>query len=319
LNILWVCTDKSAQCISHFDNLRLAVEDLANVTVVMKSQKGMVGKTFAEGIYSGKIKDEIVLDKYDERDFDFLICDALFAFPNERWDRFKNIPKAYIVEDLHGDLPKKQTDISINNKFDICFTRYLRPLKKFHPRVSKHQKVLWLPHSVPEYYFVEFFPIDKKPIDILLTGSVNSYYPFRQQIEKIFESNPRFERVSRYRGDDEVNRNPIGMQYLELLNSAKIHPACGATVEYVVCKYAEIAASNTMIISPWFEELGDYGFINGQNIVIADNRNMRNKIDYYLSNDEKRYEITENGRKLIQEKHTCRIRSSELLKHLEEF
>ncbi len=318
MRILWVTLNRKIQCISHFDNLRLAVEDIAEVTVVIKFTQGLIGRNFAEGIFSGKVKDETLLNSYHEKDFDFLICDSLFAFPSEDWSRFKNITRAYIVEDLHGILSKKQTDISIKNKFNICFTRYLRPLKKFFPQIYNHQKVVWLPHSVPGDYFVEFYPPEHKPLDILLTGSVNSTYPFRQKIEQLYKNDLRFKRVPRYRGVDEINRNPTGMNYLELLNSAKIHPACPSTLNYVVCKYAEIAATNTLIISPWCDELGKYGFKEGQNIVVANINNVKEKIDYYLNNNKKRVKITEAGRKLIEERHTCDIRAKQLIKHLEE-
>lgn len=318
MRILWATLDRSSQTISHFENLRYAVANIADVTTVIKSQRGLESRAFADSIFSGKVKDEILLDKYDEKDFDFIVADALFAWPGENWKRFR-IPKAYITEDLHEFLPRKQKEIAIKSGFNILFARYFEALKKMHPEVFNYHRCIWLPHSVPISYFQDFFSIDNKPVDILLAGSVTSYYPFRQYVEKVFSGRKNFKRVKRVRGPRENDINPIGMEYLMLLNSAKCAIACGAKVEYTVCKYAEIPAAGSMIVSPHFKELGNYGFIDGQNIVIANQSNVEDKINYYLKNDKERYKITTNGREMIRQNHTCDIRAKQFIKHLEEF
>lgn len=319
MNILWLTLDRSKQTIKHFDNFREAVEKIANVTVIKKSQQGLTGRAFAEGIYSGKIKDQEIVPSgtFNKNQFDVIVTDALFAMPNENWGKFRNIPKAYIAEDLHGDLPKKQKELGIKYKFDFLFTRYFSPTK-LHPECFNHHKVFWLPHCVPESYFIED---STKVVGVLLSGSCNSYYPFRQAVEKVFKNDPRFWRIERYRGPNETDRNESGVDYIKnLLSKAKIHPVCGGKAElggYVVCKYAEIPAAGTLAISPEFEDLKAYGFKDRENIVFCKkHEDILKTFNYYLENNEERIRIVNNGRQLIKNRHTCDKRAAEFIETL---
>jgi spore maturation protein CgeB len=80
----------------------------------------------------------------------------------------------------------------------------------------------------------------------------------------------------------------------------------------------EIPAARSLLMSPWFSDLGRMGFIPGVNMVTFDKYDLVEKVEYYLRNNDERERIAQAGHKLILENHTDEIRAQQLLRILHE-
>lgn len=83
-------------------------------------------------------------------------------------------------------------------------------------------------------------------------------------------------------------------------------------------KYFEIPACGTLLLGEPTNELASIGFNDGNNFVEVNKDSFSEKIGYYLKwpgkNDVN--EIACNGRKLICEKHSWKIRIKELFNNI---
>jgi len=305
----------------HFDALQQAVARLVDVTFIRKSTEGLLANVFGDLAVSGKIGAEETLLPFinsPKKRFDFVMCDAIFAFPRDRWTQV-DIPRAVLLEDLHGPSVAQQVRLCQEFGMEVVFHRYNLPLKKFHPDLYDGDcKCVWFPHSIDTSTFRNY---GTRSLDILMVGViVPFYYPVRARACESLKDKPYFHRVERpVETPHPVPKYPVGQDYAELLSSAKISITGGSIYHYPVMKYFEIPACKTLLMSDWFPELGMLGFEPDRNMVVADLENLPKQVEWWLSHDEERERVSERGAELIQKYHSLEIRAKQFVNHICEF
>jgi len=314
MKILWLTVDRSARVARHFDTLRMAVSKITKVNHMVRKLNTVAGP-YSQAATSGRIREKPVLPQLlelEHGDFDFIMCDALFAYLSEDWKSIP-IPKGVLLEDMHGPVVKFQADYIAENNIDVVFHRYNAPMKEYHPSLFKSSKCIWLPHAVDNI----FRYYGEKTLDVLFTGCIGQTYPIRRSIVDQLRDKSYFKRWNRPPETFEKQQKyPVGKDYAKLISSAKIHPTCGSKLHYPVIKFMEIPACRTLLISDWFNELGELGFIPGVNMIKLLVGDMDAQMRWWLRHDDREM-IAKAGEELIQQRHTVEVRAKEFIKHLE--
>jgi len=231
-----------------------------------------------------------------------------------------NIPKAIILDDAHGEITKKNKEVIIKGKIDLIFSRVNEAFPKYYPEPEFKKKFVWLPKSADTRVFRDYK--SQKPIDFLLMGRVNEYYPFR---EKVLE---RFKNVNGFvyhphPGQINVYGNEKGVfseaDYAKEINRAKIFFACGSKHNYPVAKYFEVLACNTLLLAPSNKDLESLGFRDRVHFVECNENNFYEKAMYYLKNVLERKTIACNGFRFVRSKHSTALRAAEFINHLKNY
>jgi hypothetical protein len=198
---------------------------------------------------------------------------------------------------------------------DVVFHRYKKHFEEFRHMI-KNKRSIWFPHSVNTDLFK---PRGPKTRDVVMVGITSKHYPMRNHIARTLRDKPYFERIIRPPESlHMLDKWPIKEDYAEIVASAKICPTGGSIWHYPVAKYFEIPACNTLLMSDWFDELGDLGFIPNENMVVIDSSNLVKQVEWWLEHEDERLRVAENGYKLVLEKHTGAVRAKEFVKYLEE-
>jgi hypothetical protein len=316
MKILWLTIYRGNRVARHFDTLHKAICKEVDVNTITKKLPTMAGP-YSHKAISGKTDEIFNQLKLPDKstNYDFVVCDALFAYLHEDWKNIK-IPKIAILEDLHGPVTKHLINFILDNKFDGVFTRYNAPMKAYHPELLMLTKVMWLPHSVDntfKYY-------GKKTRDVIFTGATGDYYPIRRKIVKELSGKTYFERFERPpETHKKKSKYPVGEDYAKLISSAKIHPTTGAKVHYPVMKFFEIPACKTLLISDYFDELKVLGFRPGKNMVRLDLNDIDGQMKYWLKNDKEREKIALAGQEFIKKDHTVERRAKDFVYMMENF
>jgi spore maturation protein CgeB len=100
------------------------------------------------------------------------------------------------------------------------------------------------------------------------------------------------------------------------LNQSKIFLTCDSIYKFPVLKYFEALSCGALLLAPGSTELEQLGFKDGETFVEVNETNFLQKATYYLSHDQERNRITENGLKFIQERHTTEVRAKQLITHI---
>jgi hypothetical protein len=274
-----------------------------NVTVFERDTL-KYGHTYEPKILKGHVFDVEKLDYDWVNIFDWVIVENFFPYWFEDWDKIQ-CKKALILEDIHDYCIKYVNLIRKKTNIDIYLTHYLYP----YIRDYNHKPYFWFPHCASS----EIFYPRKKTIDVLFTGTVGGCYELRDKIVLALKDKPYFKRIKR-----RINREmayPYGMDYGELLGSAKISFATSSTYKYMIAKYFEIIASGTLLIANTIPELKMAGFEPNVNYVELDWNCSKNDIielvEYYLNHDEEREMIIKNALELSKN-HTPEIRAKQI-------
>ncbi len=322
MKILYLTVDRSQNITSHFGWFQKQLKNmngsLVSTKFVYRGTNGLTTRQFGEDCLSKKIKSpEYITPELIDRKYDFIVTDSLFAFPNDEWKRIK-IPKAVILEDMHETIPRMQIDLINDYNINVVFYRYKYAMNKLFSDTLKNKDCFWLPHSVPFLEFQKYnIPYNSRNNRVIFTGASSSYYPFRKYVIDTFNKESYFYYVKSTKRRD--GSCPFGENYMKLLGDSRIHITCGSKLEYPVCKFFEIPASGCLLISPWFKELNELGFVSEHNMVAVNQRDVRTKLEYYLKNTNEAIKIVDNSIKLIKEKHTTEIRTKQFFNCLSRY
>jgi len=308
MRILWLTIDRSKRAAKHFDVFRKAVSKIAKVDVV-KIPRKICSLSF-------NAVDFVFCDAFEVRrrpgqvkGFD----DTAFAYFDYDWSRIKK-PRGILLEDLHGERPQEASEKILEYGIDFVFYRYALPFKRDYPNLISNSTCFWLPHSVDTAFFKDRGVRDK---DVLFVGRGGEngrwVYPYRYDIFQNLKDAAYFIHIPRP-GDDETNPWPVGEEYAKVLSSAKICVTGGSRFNYPILKYIELPASGALLISNWFEELEMLGFNSGKNMVALDfEKDLKEQVETWLNNDLERIQVAEEGRKLIEERHSVEVRAKQFL------
>jgi len=325
MKILFPAVDRSIRVATHFTQFQKALSKVADVDFLFVDvPRGWKTGTYATRIMNGSIRPERVIDKQLKlKKYDFLVTDSDFVFVHEDWKNM-DIPTAIIIEDSQkGRNPNLIMKWALQNRYDIIFYKYKVYLKNYG-NYSEIFKYIWLPHSIDIEMFKDYGLEKKYPV--LMVGQRNpKVYPNRYKAYESLKNKPWFTAIGRpiesNVGDEYENKVkwPIRKDYAKLLNQSDICITCGSTFKFPVMKYFEIPASKSLLVSNWFEELGDLGFEDGQNMVVADYSKLDLQMTSLLNDKKKLKRIQNNGYDLIHKFHTCDIRADQMVRHLEQW
>ncbi|MDB5062977.1 MAG: hypothetical protein JWP67_2820, partial [Mucilaginibacter sp.] len=99
-----------------------------------------------------------------------------------------------------------------------------------------------------------------------------------------------------------------GEQYARTLNAAYFVPACGTIAKEVIRKHFEIPGSRSCLITEKSPSLEAAGFVDMENCVFADEKDVLDKMNYLFQNKDELEKITNAGHRLVQSRHTLKQR-----------
>jgi hypothetical protein len=167
-----------------------------------------------------------------------------------------------------------------------------------------------IPFSVEETHIPSF---NQKPLtQLLLTGCTNkNYYPLRSKITLLNDTYPIC--ILPHPGYRIINHNCTGKLYFDEINKYIASVSTCSILNYIVAKYFEIPASGALLfayVEPVIDDLTKYGFKDMVNMIVFNNDNLIQKIEYILDpiNKDEIDKIRLNGYNLILKKHTHNTR-----------
>ena len=248
------------------------------------------------------------------QEFDFIMCDAFFAYAGENWGLF-DCPKAMLIEDVHMEVPKWQVDLGHKIGIDIIFHRFYNSFHRYHPSAADNYECIWLPHSIdPKLFYDRGYEREH----VLHLGIYNEqHYPIRLEVVNNLSHWSEFKAIPRPSESlDGRYKWPVMDEYAEIVCGAKICVTGGSRYDAPVMKYFEIPACGTPLMTNWFDDLGLLGFVPGKNILVYP-ENYVEYIKKIYDDDAYLEKISNSGVSLINERHTVDKRALQFVKILE--
>lgn len=319
MRILWCTVNRSHRVAQQFDIFRNTVKQFADVVELFKTPAGDHGENMwqlSRDLIDGKLKTDNIISDYlnKDNDFDFIFCDAFFAYTEEDWRHF-GIPSGILIEDIHHGVPKRQIAIAKDHYIENIFHRFNFGFHKYHPEARYDFKCFWLPHSTDISKFKDNQSERKGVLHVGVHPKI--YYPFRANVVEQLRKKRYFTHIPRPKeGGDKRLKWPINEDYINILNMAKICITGGSIFNAPVQKYVEIPAVGTLLMSNWFSDLGLLGYQDGHNMVAYNKENLVDKVEGLLKDNDKITKIANNGMKLIHSKHTSSIRAKQFINNI---
>lgn len=315
--ILWISIDRTKRvAFNIFTPLQQELKKYHDVTVQNKDLGPVPGRFIKKIVANPKSYVKGLDVQYINNNYDMVITDSFFAYIGEEWDKII-IPKVGLIEDQHANAVKVNQPMFDNAKFDYFLVRYKHPFFKRYSHITD-DRVLWLPHSVNTKYFHDYEK--EKEIGCLSVGQMGRvFYPLRHKFHNELTGKNFYKRVNRPHDSLPVDKKwPIGKDYAKLLNKSWITLNCTASVHYVVNKFFEIPACNSVLCSDFIPELGELGFKPDENMLEVNNKtNMVKFIQKHLRDKENLKRIAQNGYDLVMKNHTTEVRARQLDKWIQ--
>lgn len=246
-----------------------------------------------------------------------------------------DIPFGCFVIDLHWN-PKSRMQYFEKNNVDVIFSVSKHPFLQLFPQYG--QQLCWLPWAINPEVMKDWGM--KKDIDSLLMGLVyvtgetrgkfalprkippEGRYAFRDAVFMRMKEEPGFvlhphpgHRVK------ESKRLIVKEDYGKELNRSKIFYTCGSRNEAgapAVLKFFEAPACKTLLLAETNKDMQDLGFIDGENYIACTIDNFYEKTQYYLTHEEERKRIAENGYHFVHNHHTNNHRAQQMVQVMED-
>jgi hypothetical protein len=147
-----------------------------------------------------------------------------------------------------------------------------------------------------------------KVIPVLFNGNMSSVYPWRKKIYKVVSKcYPSL--TFPHLGYESYSPIMIhGEQYARTLNASYFVPACGTLAKEIIRKHFEIPGCRSCLITEKSQSLEAAGFVDMQNCVFADEKDVLDKINYLFQNRAELEKITNAGHQLVHSRHTLKQR-----------
>ena len=143
---------------------------------------------------------------------------------------------------------------------------------------------------------------EPKQCDVLLSGAVSRYYPFRQRLHHLIHSKLHSVvscKILSHPGGDLKNlrsRSAILAEYSKEINRAKINLTCSSKFKYRLGKYIEIPMSGSLLAADLPDE--DQDFFKQFMLVLSPSDSddtLVQKIVHYVKNDDERQKLVDKG------------------------
>jgi len=180
----------------------------------------------------------------------------------------------------------------------------------------------------------EFFhPIAEKDHDIAMVGIMTPYYPLRRAIFseiKKFATDHKLRLLLHPSPPNEctanielVLQNPalrrqysVGRDYAERIAKSKMFVFCSGFMHGPLGKYFEGMMAGTAVVADTPVNASELHFEPDRNFININMSNWKEKILYYLDDNQAREEIAQRGRETAVKYHTNEVRAKELLSRM---
>lgn len=232
-----------------------------------------------------------------------------------KWSRFfkgldeiTDIPKAHIQVDYakatkqwSGFARHENTDKYLKyNKPDLIFVVNNRNVEDMKRNLNI-DRVFLLPFSVDVNLYKDLHL--KRDIDVMATfSSQPKIYPDRVSVLKVLSSM----KIKKFTG------RVIHEEYIKKINQSKIFAHAGNFNKRLNMKYFEVLACNTLFLTDRPHDFQELGFVDGKHLVLYSGMtDLKNKIKYFLTHEEERRKIAEQGMEFVRKNHSCAVRVQE--------
>jgi hypothetical protein len=198
---------------------------------------------------------------------------------------------------------------------DTILSPYSYVFDKLYPLMRGAKRVMWVPHAASPDFAQPFN--ERAENAILLSGSIDHNYPFRQRMKRVHELQKfgiAYHPHPGYRCDYDYHRNDgVGQGYARKLNQYRTAFTDSSKFGYVLAKFFEIPATGALLLADGFvkERLQYLGMVDNLHYVSISSSDLFEKIEYVL--DKKNHAeidaIRKRGQALVQERHTTAHRA----------
>jgi len=208
-----------------------------------------------------------------------------------------DIPKVHVTGDYVCDprIVYRYDDYLRYYKFNLIFDSKPKDVKIIKEK-GLAPKVFVLPFSVDDSVFYDMNL--ERTVDVMASFAKGTWYTNRGQIQRLLA------RMNLKLFTDKV----CFEDYVEAINRTKIF-VCGNNINNnISAKYNEVLACNTLFIVNKPDELDEFGYRDGEHLVIyEDLGDMQDKVMYYLNHEDERREIAQNGMEFVRENYTNKV------------
>ncbi len=207
------------------------------------------------------------------------------------------------------------------DSFDV-YTSFIanKPVQEYIVPHLKHAKYIYTPHSLP---FDTFFNSGKeREYDVFFSGAMDpKWYPLRNKIQRALQNAPQIkQQYSPICGNKakeiiqthEVSKEEMIVQFekqlfefANKLRNAKCTLFDGTIFNIPVKKYIESMACGCLVFAPLPIDSEVLGYVDGENMIIINDTNYMDLLNYYLAHPVEMKRITDNAYQLYLEKYTC--------------
>lgn len=228
-----------------------------------------------------------------------------------------NIPKVMFMEDVWPPTSAKMKGRAANRIYKHADALIVRYKSNFDRKMVKlkvywRQPIYYLPHCVDLNIFKDW-ELNKK-YDALSVGTL--MHKATSHMRKHFLETIQGLNINHFRAHaDRRKRDFSGQRFSKIINQAKI-TGTSNTAWQVLAKCFEIPASRSCMFCNYSDDMEDLGFIDGETYVLWNEKNLKDKLLYYLHNEDELKRITDNGYEMVRERHTVTVRADEWMSYM---
>lgn len=220
------------------------------------------------------------------------------------------VPKVHFQDDIFpsmpgfiGTIPQYRQHLMRVN-YDVVFCRTTRAMN-----IVKEvcDKVFLLPHGVNVKYFTP--KPTHKDIDVSAPMSyAGVVYPNRRRVHDVIRKMPV----------TSITKRVFNDEYIQTIRRSKIFVNSVCHWKSFNFKFTEVPACGTFLLTDKSRDFNNLGFIDGQHMVLYDGpKELEEKINYYLENENEREVIAAKGMHFVRECHSFKARVESMTTVLE--
>lgn len=225
-----------------------------------------------------------------------------------------DLSRPYIIHPGTEFLSNPQKKIKNEKNFNKANNKFYNYL------IKNKKKIISFPFYVSKK---EKIRVEKKTFDISILGSdYNARQTFFDQIaKKPIRYSVNFNKFNFLIKINKIIKKEFILDYFRNSFRKEISKSwasftCGGILRYPVRKFFEIPFFSSLLICESPKNFKHLGFIRNKNFIEADMKNSFKQLTELLLDKKKIKKITDNGNKLINQKHTTKYRSKVLYKSI---
>lgn len=221
------------------------------------------------------------------------------------------------ADDLHWDSElTRSTKLMAYVSCDVILPACEPVFDSFFPGLRATKKIAWVPHAASPDFILPFNASPRPAI--LISGRINSEYPLRQRMRRLYESGAYALDLLEHPGSydcsyDYANNPAVGVGYAKSIQSRLGAFVCSSRYHYTVAKFFEIPATGSLLLADASVggALRRLGFIEYEHYVPVSPDCPEAAIEYTLdpANRDTIDRIRKSGQELVLQTHQTRDRA----------